>query len=296
MRSKLLSLYLQTWCYRPTGPIGPIGPRGPRGITGPTGLRGITGPTGLRGITGSTGPRGITGSTGPRGITGSTGPRGITGSTGPRGITGSTGLRGITGPTGPIGITGPTGPIGITGIAGPIGITGITGPTGVSAIIPYASGTPVVLTTVLGQLANTGAFLGFGSSFTGVLGIGGNITLGPTIADYAFVAPRDGTITSLAGFFSTTAAVTLLSTVEVNFQIYTAPAGSNVFSPVGTVLTLTPALGPIIAIGNTASGITAEAVPVTAGEKILLLVYTDAIGVDIASVTTGFASAGISIN
>jgi len=279
----------------PTGPRGITGPTGPIGITGPTGPIGITGPTGPIGITGPTGPIGITGPTGPTGVTGPTGPIGITGTTGPIGITGPTGPIGITGPTGPIGITGPTGPIGVTGPTGPIGITGPTGPTGASAIIPFASGGPVALVTVLGGLANTGALLGFGSSFPGVTVSAGTITLSPTVSDFAFVAPRTGTITSLAGFFSATVGVTLLSPVQIRLTIYTAPAASNTFTPVGTPLLLTPALG-VIAIGTTASGITAEAIPVAAGDKILLVADSDTLGVSLASTVTGYVSAGIAIS
>ncbi|WP_080584860.1 exosporium glycoprotein BclB-related protein [Clostridium sporogenes] len=231
----------------------------------------------------------------PRGVTGPTGPRGITGPTGPIGITGPTGPIGITGPTGPTGVTGPTGPIGITGTTGPIGITGPTGPTGASAIIPFASGGPVALVTVLGGLANTGALLGFGSSFPGVTVSAGTITLSPTVSDFAFVAPRTGTITSLAGFFSATVGVTLLSPVQIRLTIYTAPAASNTFTPVGTPLLLTPALG-VIAIGTTASGITAEAIPVAAGDKILLVADSDTLGVSLASTVTGYVSAGIAIS
>ncbi|WP_242977133.1 exosporium glycoprotein BclB-related protein [Clostridium botulinum] len=102
------------------------------------------------------------------------------------------------------------------------GTRGITGPTGASAIIPFASGGPVTLVTVLGGLANTGALLGFGSLFPGVTVSAGTITLSPAIADFAFVAPRAGTITSLAGFFSATLAVSLLGTVQIRLTIYTA--------------------------------------------------------------------------
>ncbi|ACQ52825.1 NADH oxidase [Clostridium botulinum] len=45
-----------------------------------------------------------------------------------------------------------------------------------------------------------------------------------------------------------------------------------------------------------ASGIIAESIPVTAGEKILLFASTTTLGVDIASVVTGFVSAGIAIS
>nr|WP_286010093.1 exosporium glycoprotein BclB-related protein [Clostridium sp. Marseille-Q2269] len=163
-------------------------------------------------------------------------------------------------------------------------------------MIPYASGTPVGLVTVLGGLANTGGLIGFGASLAGVGVSAGPINLGVGLGDYAFVVPRAGTITSLAGFFSTVAAVTLLSAVEVNLQLYLADAASNTFNPVGTPLALTPNLGPVISIGDVATGLSAQNIPVLAQQKLLLVAFSDTLGIDLASVVTGFISAGITID
>ncbi|HDR3649565.1 TPA: collagen-like repeat preface domain-containing protein [Bacillus anthracis] len=277
-----------------TGPTGPTGPGG--GATGPTG------PTGPGG--GATGPTGDTGAAGPTGATGATGPTGDTGAAGPTGPTGDTGLAGATGPTGPTGdtglagATGPTGATGLAGATGPTGATGLTGATGATgaagggAIIPFASGTtPAALVNAL--IANTGTLLGFGFSQPGIgLAGGTSITLALGVGDYAFVAPRDGVITSLAGFFSATAALSPLSPVQVQIQILTAPAASNTFTVQGAPLLLTPAFAAI-AIGSTASGIIPEAIPVVAGDKILLYVSLTAAS-PIAAVA-GFVSAGINI-
>ncbi|NSL68782.1 collagen-like repeat preface domain-containing protein [Bacillus toyonensis] len=179
--------------------------------------------------------------------------------------------------------------IGATSGGGP---TGLTGATGGGAIIPFASGTtPSALVNAL--IANTGTLLGFGFSQPGVALTGGtSITLALGVGDYAFVAPRDGIITSLAGFFSATAALAPLSPVQVQIQILTAPPASNTFTVQGAPLLLTPAFAAI-AIGSTASGIIAEAIPVTAGDKILLYVSLTAAS-PIAAVA-GFVSAGINI-
>ncbi|WP_242299164.1 exosporium glycoprotein BclB-related protein [Bacillus cereus group sp. BfR-BA-01382] len=269
-----------------TGPTGDTGPAGPTGPTGDTGPAGPTGPTGDTGLAGPTGPTGDTGLAGPTGPTGDTG---LAGQTGP---TGDTGLAGPTGPTGDTGLAGPTGPTGDTGLAGPTGPTGATGGAGAGSIIPYASGIPAVLVTVLGGLADTGTVLGFGNSFVGVQVGGGSINLSPLITDFAFVAPRAGTITSLAGFFSATAAISLLGNVQIELQLYSAPATSNTFTPVGTPLLLAPALN-IINIGTTSTGISAQAIPVAAQDKILLVVSTNTLGLSLASVIAGFVSAGI---
>ncbi|MDV6037613.1 collagen-like repeat preface domain-containing protein [Bacillus sp. SM-B1] len=274
----------------PTGPTGPgggaTGPTGDTGAAGPTGATGPTGDTGLAGATGATGPTGDTGAAGPTGPTGDTG---LAGATGPTGPTGDTGLAGATGPTGATGLAGATGPTGATGLTG---ATGATGAAGGGAIIPFASGTtPAALVNAL--IANTGTLLGFGFSQPGIgLAGGTSITLALGVGDYAFVAPRDGVITSLAGFFSATAALSPLSPVQVQIQILTAPAASNTFTVQGAPLLLTPAFAAI-AIGSTASGIIPEAIPVVAGDKILLYVSLTAAS-PIAAVA-GFVSAGINI-
>ncbi|HHY0841366.1 TPA: exosporium glycoprotein BclB-related protein [Bacillus cereus] len=273
-----------------TGPTGPTGPGG--GATGPTGPTGDTGLAGATGATGPTGDTGVAGPAGPAGPTGPTGPTGDTGlagATGPTGPTGDTGLAGATGPTGATGLAGATGPTGATGLTG---ATGATGAAGGGAIIPFASGTtPAALVNAL--IANTGTLLGFGFSQPGIgLAGGTSITLALGVGDYAFVAPRDGVITSLAGFFSATAALSPLSPVQVQIQILTAPAASNTFTVQGAPLLLTPAFAAI-AIGSTASGIIPEAIPVVAGDKILLYVSLTAAS-PIAAVA-GFVSAGINI-
>ncbi|HDR4898796.1 collagen-like repeat preface domain-containing protein [Bacillus cereus] len=271
-----------------TGPTGPTGPGG--GATGPTGPTGpgggATGPTGATGLAGATGATGPTGDTGAAGPIGPTGATGLAGATGP---TGATGLAGAAGPTGATGLAGATGPTGATGLTG---ATGATGAAGGGAIIPFASGTtPAALVNAL--IANTGTLLGFGFSQPGIgLAGGTSITLALGVGDYAFVAPRDGVITSLAGFFSATAALSPLSPVQVQIQILTAPAASNTFTVQGAPLLLTPAFAAI-AIGSTASGIIPEAIPVVAGDKILLYVSLTAAS-PIAAVA-GFVSAGINI-
>jgi len=290
-----------------TGPTGPTGPSGgPAGPTGPTGPTGITGPAGATGPTGATGVNGVTGATGPTGATGANGVTGATGPTGPTGATGANGVTGATGPTGPTGATGANGVTGATGPTGPTGSTGATGPTGATgaagdgAIIPFASGvTPAVLTTVLGSVLNTGSIVGFGSNITGVSGLGGaiNITL---IGDLAFNVPRDGILDSLSATFNVTVGLSLIgSTVTVSATVYSAPAGSNSFTPVpGATVNLVPAYTGLISVGDIATGsISGINFPVTTGMR-LMLVFSSAItgGLDIASTLTGQASAGIGIS
>jgi len=165
-------------------------------------------------------------------------------------------------------------------------------------IIPYASGTPVVMTTLLGGLAGTTSVVGFGSSATGISLLGGAIDA-TSLTNMAFSVPRNGTITSISGFFSATVGLALVgSTVTVQAQLFSAPAGSNSFAPVpGAVVTLAPPLTGIVSIGTTASGITTGlSIPVTAGSRLLLVYSATASGIGVLNTVTGYASAGVGIN
>ncbi|PFP44108.1 hypothetical protein COK09_32430 [Bacillus cereus] len=77
----------------------------------------------------------------------------------------------------------------------------------------------------------------------------------------------------------------------MQIQILTAPAGSNVFTVQPTTLLL-PAFATI-AIGDTASGIQVESIPVAAGDKILL--YVSLTPASPIATVDGFVSAGINI-
>ncbi len=204
------------------GPMRPQGEKGDPGCPGPKGDKGEQGPMGPQGIPGAPGARGPRGNTGPVGPTGNTGPRGFEdprGYAGPQGIQGVQGVRGDIGPKGdpgcegPKGDMGPQGPAGATGATGADGVTGATGPAGIAgtgAIIPFASGLPVALTTIAGGLAGLPAFVGFGSNVQGLTVLGSTINItnaAGTLSNFAFQVPRDGIITSFSAFFSTTAAL-----------------------------------------------------------------------------------------
>jgi len=142
------------------------------------------------------------------------------------------------------------------------------------------------------------ALVGFGMSVPAAA-VGGLIdTTG--LANVAFSMPRDGTITSIAGYFSVGAAVALVgSEVTISAQLYSSPAPDDSFAPVpGAVVTLAPPLTGLISIGDNVSGITTGlSIPVTAGTR-LLMVFSAAVtgGIDIAAAVAGFASAGLSID
>ena len=307
----------------PTGVTGMIGPTGATGATGPTGPTGATGEDGATGATGPTGSTGATGEDGATGPTGPTGPTGVTGATGSTGLTGATGEDGATGPTGPTGSTGPTGATGEDGATGPTGATGATGPTGAtgedgatgstgptgstgaagaSAIIPFASGLPVSLTTIAGGLVGTPAFIGFGSSAPGISIIGNTIDLtnpSGTLTNFAFTMPRDGVITSIDVFFSTTAALSLVgSTITIEAKLYESIAPNNTMTVVpGTTVTLTPSLTGVISIGTISKGIlTGLNINVPAGTRLMLVLTARASGLSLVNTVAGYVSAGVAID
>ncbi|OMD27117.1 spore surface glycoprotein BclB [Paenibacillus odorifer] len=284
-----------------TGSTGVTGATGSAGVTGATGTAGATGATGSAGATGATGTAGATGATGSAGVTGATGA-GVTGATGSAGVTGATGSAGVTGATGSAGATGATGTAGVTGATGSAGVTGATGAAGAGAIIPYSSGLPVAMTTVLGGLLNTSSAVGFGSSATNISITGGTIDLtgaAGTLLNFAFSVPRIGTLTSMAAYFSATSSVSLVgSTVTITAQLYRSTTPNNTFTAVpGALVTLSPPLTGLIALGTISSGnTTGLSIPVTVGER-LLLVFTSTVtaGIDVATTVAGYASAGVTI-
>lgn len=170
------------------------------------------------------------------------------------------------------------------------------------SIIPFASGLPVTVTTILGGLAGTTALVGFGSSVSGVSLLGGNLDLtgaGGTLLNFSFVAPRAGTITSMSAHFSTTAALSLVgTTVNITAQLYSAPSGSNSFAPIpGASVTLTPALTGVISLGAVSTGLsTGLSIPVTAGSRYLMVYSATAAGITLINTVAGYASAGVNIN
>ncbi|QLG39134.1 spore surface glycoprotein BclB [Paenibacillus sp. E222] len=288
-----------------TGVTGATGTAGTTGATGATGTAGVTGVTGATGTAGTTGVTGATGTAGTTGVTGATGTAGVTGVTGATGTAGTTGVTGATGTAGTTGVTGTTGTAGTTGATGATGtagVTGATGATGSGAIIPYASGLPVALTTVLGGLLNTSSLVGFGNSATGVSVNGGIIDLtgaAGTLLNFAFSASRTGTITSLAAYFSTTAGLSLVgSTVTITAQLFRSTTPNNSFTAVpGALVTLAPPLTGILALGTISSGLTTGlSIPVAAGDR-LLMVFSASVtaGVDVATTIAGYASGGLTI-
>jgi BclB C-terminal domain-containing protein len=171
------------------------------------------------------------------------------------------------------------------------------------AIIPFASGLPITLKTILGGFLNERALVGSGSCVSGVTQPGGNINLSKTTdpnvpLNQAFSVPRNGVITSMSASFSTTSAVDFpISTVEISAQLYYSNTPNNTFSPLpGAVVALAPRLSTS-PFGTIVSGeATGLSISVTARTR-LLLVFSADVRESFDAITTiiGYASASVAI-
>ncbi len=165
------------------------------------------------------------------------------------------------------------------------------------SVIPFASGSPISITTNSFGNPATVALLGFGNNISGVTPVGGNIDLATVSnGNYAFSMPRDGTIKSISMFFSTTSGTTVGgSFANVNAQLYMSSPPSNFFTPVAsTLINVFYPPGPI-AIGTFSYNWNALSVPVTNQSRLLLVFSISNPGGFVPLVMQGSASAGITI-
>lgn len=278
-----------------TGATGPTGPQGIQGLQGVQGPQGATGPQGLQGIQGATGPQGpegIQGVTGATGATGAQGPQGPQGLMGITGATGATGATGVTGATGATGATGPTGATGATGATGPAGTTPIS-----AAVVPFASGQPITLTTNNENVEGVPSFVGFGGSSAG------NQSLQPTldmalIDNHAFSIPRNSIIESLTAFFSTTIPTDLTNTfVTISARLYKSDTPDNNFEEIpGTLITLTPSMTGDVPINTVVRGTISNLnIPVTTETRLLFVFSARSEGERFQNSIIGYASGGLGL-
>jgi BclB C-terminal domain-containing protein len=156
------------------------------------------------------------------------------------------------------------------------------------------------MTTIAGGVVGVPAFLGFGNSASGLTVLGPTIDLTSaacTLANFAFSVPRDGTITSVSAFFSTSAALNLIgSSITIRAQLFASSTPDNIFSPLPAIVTLAPTLTNLISVGDIFNGITSGlGIQVTAQTRLLLVFYTNAVGLSLINTVVGYASAGVNI-
>ncbi|MDR3621996.1 MAG: exosporium glycoprotein BclB-related protein [Paludisphaera borealis] len=168
-------------------------------------------------------------------------------------------------------------------------------------MIPFSSGMPASMTSIAGGLAGQPVLVGFGDSveMSSPLGATIDLTGGPGIdLDEAFSIPLNGTITSLAAYFSLTNPLALVgSTVTITAQLYSSATPDNIFTPIaGAVVTLAPALTGVDGLGTISNGLTTGLnIPVTAQTRLLMVYSITASGLSLVNTVTGYMSGGVSI-
>jgi BclB C-terminal domain-containing protein len=154
------------------------------------------------------------------------------------------------------------------------------------------------LSTVAGGLIGNVGLMAFGSASVGAFLAGTVINLAGLASNEAFSVPRNATIASLAAYFSTTVALSLLgTTITMTAQIYSSPTPNDSFSPVpGAIVTLAPNITGVLAIGTIVRGIVSGlSIPVTAQTRLLLVYSITASGLSLVHTVTGTASAGLEL-
>jgi BclB C-terminal domain-containing protein len=296
------------------GPRGAAGPRGLRGVrgvagaagadgaqgaTGDAGARGLPGPLGPIGATGATGASGTAGAAGATGAAGVAGPAGANGAAGATGAAGAPGAPGAAGATGATGAPGATGATGATGAVGATGATGAQGVSGAGAILMSGSGTPSVMTTIAGGLNGTVSELpAEGTGVTNGVTLSGSTIDTTNTANQAEIMPRDGTITSLSAYASTTNAMSLVgTTVTLSAQLYESSTPDDTFTPIpGAIVTLAPAFTGVLAIGTITNGTTTGlSIPVTDQTRLMVVFSATAAGISLVQTISAYTNAGIGI-
>ncbi|CAB1262194.1 Collagen triple helix repeat protein [Clostridiaceae bacterium BL-3] len=281
-------------CPGPPGPQGPKGCKGDPGIQGPKGDKGdpgVQGPQGDPGCPGPQGPQGRPGCPGPKG------PKGDPGCPGPQGPQGRPGCPGPQGPQGKPGCPGPQGPQGDKGDPGAQGPQGPKGDPGHGSIIPFASNDPVMLTTFSNGTVNTVSLIGFGNSINNINIYKGKIYLGG-IGNIAFSIPRNGVITSISAYFSTSNSFSLGDgSATIKAQLYSSNTPNNSFAPIpGASVILPPITGQVVDIDTITNNINTNLnIPIDSQARLLMVFSITTSGIFCSSIIEGYASAGITI-
>jgi BclB C-terminal domain-containing protein len=151
--------------------------------------------------------------------------------------------------------------------------------------------------------------IGFGTSSDTLVSFGPIIDLFPSSGNFneAPIMPRDGTLTSMYAYFSTTLAINIdlgILTGTLTCQLYTSPAlpasspatPSILFTPVSSAIVNLATFGPgVVTInpGTSFSGGVTPNVVIPAGARILMVFNVT--GNTVLASFAGYASAGLNI-
>jgi BclB C-terminal domain-containing protein len=135
-------------------------------------------------------------------------------------------------------------------------------------------------------------------SFSGAHDSGGTLDLTTNGAGAAQPISRDGTITAITAYASTTAGLSLVgSTVTLTAQLWESTTPSNIYTPVpGALVTLAPPLTGVVSIGSISNGeTTGLAIPVTTGTNAIMVISATATGISLINSVPINVSTSVSI-
>ncbi|MGE8035253.1 exosporium glycoprotein BclB-related protein [Lysinibacillus sp. NPDC093692] len=162
------------------------------------------------------------------------------------------------------------------------------------SIIPFSSGRQTVVENILGN--RLASLIGFGSAVDLVPLANNTINLTGLLSE-AFTVPRDGNITAISASYNALAGQVESGSVTIRAQIFLAPVGSNTFTGTSASVDLVPSITEPIPVGLLVfASATISPVPVTAGDRLLMVFYISSVpGETAVDIILGNASAGINI-
>ena len=149
-------------------------------------------------------------------------------------------------------------------------------------------------------MAGFPALIGFGNSITSATVLGATIDLTGEVGgllNFAFSVPRDGTITSIAAFFSLVVGLNIIGTTStVQAQLYSSTTPNNIFSPIAESLVTVGSYSGIVSAGEVRNNILSGlSIPVVEQERLLMVFSITTTGLNLLNTVVGYASAGITI-
>ena len=162
------------------------------------------------------------------------------------------------------------------------------------SIIPFSSGRQTVVENILGN--RLASLIGFGSAVDLVPLANNTINLTGLLSE-AFTVSRDGKITAISASYNALAGQVESGSVTIRAQIFHAPVGSNTFTGTSASVDLVPSITTPIPVGLLVfASATIPPVPVTAGDRLLMVFYISSLPGEITvDIILGNASAGINI-
>lgn len=163
------------------------------------------------------------------------------------------------------------------------------------SIIPFSSGISTSVVTIGPDFGLTSSLIGFGTAINGVPILNNTIDLSGLLSE-AFSVPRNGNITAISAAFNYFLDPNRGGLTTITAQIYRAPVGSNIFTATNVRVDLAPPVAGVPA-GITFGSANVEPVPVSAGDRLLMVFYISSIinPPALNFSVEGTASAGINI-